>query len=679
MNKSFLGHSLGMNQPLGLSSSSIDYQQSMFRIASSLKQLQYFCQQLNLANLVELMNDALKRLESDSFSIAVVGDFNRGKSTFINALLGEQILPSDILPTTAIINRITYRLIPGVKICFQDGREQEIAVCELTNYVTKLTEESEAVAARVKEAIVYYPLPYCQDNNVEIIDTPGLSDGTDMTSVTLSILRQCEIAIMMISAHSPFSINEQNFLTQKLLAKGIRRVLFVVNGIDRFNRPEDAERVVKFIKNRIQESIQKWAEQQSISEPYLSHFVKPKVWGISAFQALEGKQTKNMAMLAKSRFVNFECDLKTFLNQERGVILLEVAVHHIITAATEIIKTIIVQESELELKQANLRKVADAIASELDTIRKSKRDIISSIDSHIASTKDQANTLGYRLQNTLKKVAFYVIESTTLTTSDLSDDPNACEYNLASMIWDALQNTSKSLAQELQREIEFKLNLAENQLSEFLEGIFQMIAQITIQLQQLDIELSIENNPLIFAQSIQQIHQTFKPPYLSTLSFSFPSNSELFVFEDNPSGAGTTWGAVIGFLVTGGNPGGAAIGAAIGAGVGNNMRAKKFKENYQPKVIAEIEKHLKIMNVTETVDRYISDAFYPRVQLYSQIIQEVNSLLEIIQTTLSQYLGQQEAIAWDKRQRLNHIRAETQKILDDTQKIFLELSQIGSA
>lgn len=669
-----------MNKPLGLSSSSIDYQQSIFRIAISLKQLQYFCQQLNLANLVELINDALKRLERDSFSIAVVGDFNRGKSTFINALLGEQILPSDILPTTAIINRITYRLIPGVKICFQDGREQEIAVCELTNYVTKLTEESEAVAARVKEAIVYYPLPYCQDNNVEIIDTPGLSDDTDMTSVTLSILRQCEIAIMMISAHSPFSINEQNFLTQKLLAKGIRRVLFVVNGIDRFNRPEDAERVVKFIKNRIQESIQEWAEQQSSSEPpYLSHFVKPKVWGISAFQALEGKQTKNMAMLAKSRFVNFECDLKTFLNQERGLILLEVAVHHIITAATEIIKTIIVQESELELEQANLRKVADAIASELDTIRKIKRDIISSIDLYITNTKNQANTLGCRLENTLTRVASHVIESTTLTTSDLSDAPNAFQSNLASMIWDALQNTSKSLAQELQREIEFKLNLAENQLSEFLEGIFQIIAQITLQLQQLDIELSIENNPLIFAQSIQQIHQTFKPPYLSTLSFSFASNSELFVFEDNPSGAGTTWGAFIGFLVTGGNPGGAAIGAAIGAGMGNNMRAKKFKENYQPKVIAEIEKKIKMMKVTETVDRYISEAFYPRVQLYTQIIQEVNSLLEIIQTTLSQYLGQQEAIAWDKRQRLNHIRAETQKILDDAQKIFLEISQIGSA
>jgi small GTP-binding protein len=657
----------------------MDYQQSIFTLLSYHKQLQYFSQQLNLDSLVELMNNNLKHLESNCLSIAVVGDFNRGKTTFINALLGEEILPYDILPTTATVNRITYGLVSRVKVCFKDGREQVIAIHQLADYVTKQTAESEAVAATVKEAIVYYPLPYFQNNNVEIIDTPGLSDDTDMTSVTLSILRQCEIAIMMISAHSPFSINEQNFLTQKLLAKGIRRVLFVVNGIDRFNRPEDAERVVKFIKNRIQESIQEWAEQQSSSEPYLSHFVKPKVWGISAFQALEGKQTKNMALLAKSRFVNFEYDLKTFLNQERGVILLEVAVHHIITAGTEIIKTLIDQELKLERDQANLRKIADVIASELDTIRHGKRDIISSTDSHITSSQHQAKTLEYRLENALKQVASHVIESTTVTISDLSDAPNAFQSNLASMIGDALQNTSKSLAQEFQREIELKLNLAENQLSEFLEGLFQMITKITLQLQQLDIELSIENNPLIFAQSIQQIHQTFKPPYLSTLSFSLPSNSELFVFEDNPSGAGTTWGAVIGFLVTGGNPGGAAIGAAIGAGVGNNMRAKKFKENYQPKVIAEIEKQLKIMNVTETVDHYISEAFYPRVQLYSLVIQEVNSLLEIIQTTLSQYLGQQEAIAWDKRQRLNHIRAETQKILDDAQKIFWELSQMGSA
>lgn len=657
----------------------MDYQQLIFTLASYLKQLQYFSEKINLAILVELMNNTLKRLESNSFSIAVVGDFKRGKSTFINALLGEEILPSDVLPTTATVNRITYRLASGAKVCFKDGRKQDIAIHQLADYVTKLTDESAAFAATVKEAIVYYPLPYCQDNNVEIIDTPGLSDDSNMTSVTLSILRECEVAIMVISAHSPFSIDEGKFLTQKLLANGIRRIIFVVNAIDLFNRPEEADRAVKFIESRITDCIQEWAEHSANSKPYLTHIVKPKIWGISAFQALQAKQTKNMALLAKSRFVNFEYYLKTLLNQERGLILLEVAVHHLITAATEIIKTLIVQESELELEQAKLRKVAEAISAELMTIRSSKVDIVSSLHATVTSAKQQAQNSAYRLENALKKEASYIIESTTITAVDLSNYPNAFKFNLASSILDALQNASQTLAKELQIEIEQILNLSLSKLKEFIKILFKVITKISFEIEQLSLELSIQNNPAIFVDSIQQISETFKQEELRELSFSFFSNSELFVFEDNPSGAGTTWGAVIGFVVTGGNPGGAALGAAIGAGVGNNMRAKKFKENYQLKVILEIEKQLKMMNINETVDRYIYDAFYPLVQLYSQVIEKVNSWLELIQTTLSQYLGQQEAIAWDKRQRLNHIRAETQKILDDAQKIFLELSQIGSA
>ncbi|MBE9234152.1 dynamin family protein, partial [Cuspidothrix issatschenkoi LEGE 03284] len=161
-------------------SSSIDYRQSLLKIISSLKYLQDLSQELNLTNLVEIISESLKRIENNSFKIVVLGDFNRGKSTFINALLGQEILPSDILATTATPSRIIYSLTPAAKVAFKDGSEQEIEILELSNYVTKLTSKSEATAAKIKEAIVYYPIPYCQ-NNVEITDTPGLSDDEEMT------------------------------------------------------------------------------------------------------------------------------------------------------------------------------------------------------------------------------------------------------------------------------------------------------------------------------------------------------------------------------------------------------------------------------------------------------------------------------------------------------------------
>ncbi|NJL10315.1 MAG: dynamin family protein, partial [Calothrix sp. SM1_7_51] len=181
-----------------------------------------------------------------TFTIAVFGEFNRGKSTFINALLGQEILPSDILATTATLSKIIYSPTIGAKICFKDDSQQEIDVYQLANYVTQLTEDSVAIATKIKEAVIYYPVAYCQ-NNIEIIDTPGLSDNVEMTNITSAIINQCDLGIMVISAQSPFGISEGNFLTNTLLANGIYNILFVVNQIDVFSR-KDANKIINLIK-----------------------------------------------------------------------------------------------------------------------------------------------------------------------------------------------------------------------------------------------------------------------------------------------------------------------------------------------------------------------------------------------------------------------------------------------
>jgi hypothetical protein len=87
---------------------------------------------------------------------------------------------------------------------FRNGRREEVPFDKLADYVTQLTNESEAVAKTIKEAIVYYPSPYCQ-NNVDVYDTPGLNDSNAMTDVTLSVLPRTDAAIMVILAQSPFS------------------------------------------------------------------------------------------------------------------------------------------------------------------------------------------------------------------------------------------------------------------------------------------------------------------------------------------------------------------------------------------------------------------------------------------------------------------------------------------
>ena len=287
-------------------SSFVDYKKVVLTLVTDLEKLRSFSQRLKLDKSVALIDEVLKRIKADSFSVAVVGEFKRGKSTFINALLGKEILPSDILPCSATLNRVKYAMSPLVKVMFKDGHEEHIPIDKLPDYVTKLTPESEKTAESIQEALVEYPIPYCQ-NNVEIIDTPGLNDDVTMTQVTLSVLPQVDAAILVIMAQAPFSEYERDFLENKLLTNDLGRVIFVVTGIDRFNRPEDANRVIANIEGRMWKYVLQRAEEQHGKnspeyEVYLKKIGKPKIFGLSAYQYLEGKQQNNSALIAQSRF-----------------------------------------------------------------------------------------------------------------------------------------------------------------------------------------------------------------------------------------------------------------------------------------------------------------------------------------------------------------------------------------
>jgi predicted GTPase len=252
----------------------IDYNKTLMSLIVDINQLREFSHKLKLDKSIQLIDEVLERIEKNSFSIAVVGEFKRGKSTFINALLGQDILPSDIIPTTATLNRVTYGIKPLVKVFFKDGREEEVAIDRLTDYVTKLTVESEETAANVKEAVVYYPVHYCQ-NNVDIIDTPGLNDEANMTEVTLSVLPQVDAAIMVVMAQAPFSEYEREFLETKLLSNDLGRIIFVVTGIDRYNNPQDADRGIKYIKDRISKHVlQRALEQYGKDSPEFEVYKK---------------------------------------------------------------------------------------------------------------------------------------------------------------------------------------------------------------------------------------------------------------------------------------------------------------------------------------------------------------------------------------------------------------------
>ena len=147
--------------------------------------------------IVGQLNDLGERVRERRFQLAVLGQFKRGKSTLLNALLGEEILPTSVLPLTAIPTYIAWGEKRKATVYFEDGRAPEECASEelrafLARYVTeKENPENRRGVARVEVA---HPASILA-RGVVLIDTPGIgSTFRHNTSTTLSFLPQCDAA-----------------------------------------------------------------------------------------------------------------------------------------------------------------------------------------------------------------------------------------------------------------------------------------------------------------------------------------------------------------------------------------------------------------------------------------------------------------------------------------------------
>ncbi|MBE9075882.1 dynamin family protein [Romeria aff. gracilis LEGE 07310] len=665
----------------------MDYKRVLIALVSDLKRLRNFSKKLSLDKSIELIDDVLRRLEADSFSIAVVGEFKRGKSTFINALLGQDILPSDILPCSATLNRVTYGLKPLVKVNFKDGREDEVQIDQLANYVTKLTPESESTAADVKEATVYYPVHYCQ-NNVDIIDTPGLNDDQSMTDVTLSVLPQVDAAILVILAQSPLSEYERDFLENKLLTSDLGRIIFVVTAIDRSNTPEDGEKIVRHVEERIKEYVLKRAQEQFGEDSeefklYIKKIGKPRVFGLSAYQALTAKQTNDIALLAQSRFAEFETALEQFLTQDRGAIFLQVPVNRAIASAAEIIKTISIRENALEMKLEEFSKAYEASVADISELRQRKQQEMHRIDAAAQGIKQRVQPLISQLEYDLKRTAEQTIDGMVITPKDLNNK-KALSEKLARTISDQVQAASQKLADKIQSDIQQGLAAEVDRLRDFTTSVDQVLSRIEMQFIQIEAETarkrSAAGEGVTAAVSLMTgfggLWSGYREGGIKGAAIGTAASIGTYFGAGMliaALGLPLTWPALIAVGITS-----IFTGKWSARLISGKDRVDHFKTDYKAKVLEEIEKQLRDNRVEHKVDDYISTSF---TALKQKLHQEVESLLDNTQQTLAELRGKRErdeTLTEAERKELGEMHTETQKILGNAQRLSNQLVEIMS-
>ncbi len=322
----------------------LNYHAMSGEITEGLSRLSKICDELGMDERSAALKESKKKLQSHKFAVGILGEFKRGKSTVINALLGKEIMPADILPCSATMNRVSYDLQPGVQLNMMDGTTNRIEVEELAQYVTKLDENSTANAENIEEAIVFYPCQFCQ-NGVDIVDTPGLNDDERMNKITEETVPKLDAVIMVLVPDNPFSMSEADFVRNKLMCSDIGRLIFLVNKIDTV-RPMDRARVVDSIRAKIEKSVldktaEVYGEDSEKYQAVKQKLADIRIYPISAQNALDGRigayedADENEKMIAKSGMPEFESALSKMLTEERGFLELGTPLGSILNTANE--------------------------------------------------------------------------------------------------------------------------------------------------------------------------------------------------------------------------------------------------------------------------------------------------------------------------------------------------------
>ena len=162
---------------------------------------------------VERLAQLLTEMD-ELFLLVIAGEYNAGKSTFVNALLGDEVFAMGDLPTTRAISILRHG---------QPGPAEPVGEHTLVHR---------------------YPLDVLRD--LEIVDTPGTNSLERMEEeITRGFVPRADLVLFVTSLLQPLTASEMDFLTH--ISEWGKKIIFVVNGVDRRNSDEQLDRVREYL------------------------------------------------------------------------------------------------------------------------------------------------------------------------------------------------------------------------------------------------------------------------------------------------------------------------------------------------------------------------------------------------------------------------------------------------
>ncbi|HLP90987.1 MAG TPA: dynamin family protein [Nostocaceae cyanobacterium] len=281
---------------------------------------------LSLTRDVEDIKAASKNLQQGVFRLLVLGDMKRGKSTFLNALIGENLLPSDVNPCTAVLTLLRYGPEKKVTIHFNDGKAPQSLDFQNFKYkytidpaeAKKLEQEKKQAFPDVDYAVVEYPLTLLE-KGIEIVDSPGLNDTEARNELSLGYINNCHAIMFVMRASQPCTLGERRYLENYIKGRGLT-VFFLVNAWDQVKEslidPDDTEELTA-AETRLRQVFKANLAEYCLVDG--QDVYNERVFELSSIQALRRRLKNPQADLSGTGFTEFMGALNTFLTRERAI------------------------------------------------------------------------------------------------------------------------------------------------------------------------------------------------------------------------------------------------------------------------------------------------------------------------------------------------------------------------
>jgi hypothetical protein len=318
------------------------------------------------------------RLEHQRFQLAVLGQFKRGKSAFINALLGAPLLPIAVIPLTAVPVFISWRSHPLVRVRLADHRPDEAISTDDPDAIRQFLFRFVSEEANPKNELgvdrvdLFYPSPLLAAGLV-LIDTPGVgSPLRHNTEAALRVLPESDAAIFVVSVDPPITEVEIAYLEQ--IRSKAAKLFFVLNKID-YLRPEERDHVREFVKRTLKQH-RLWAPDRVL-------------FTVSATDGLDAKQRGDQTKLRLSGIADVERHISGDLAVQKGRLLEEAVRSKAADIISEAISALRLQILALEMPLHELAEKCQAFQHTLAAIEGQRRIIRDLLDGERRRLREQ--------------------------------------------------------------------------------------------------------------------------------------------------------------------------------------------------------------------------------------------------------------------------------------------------